>query len=63
MRQECLMAYTLCLPQEQIELPAVPSEPLPEKIPGTRLVMSFVERCLLEQSMISGPLGPALPPW
>lgn len=37
MRQECLMACTLCLPQEQIELPAVPSEPLPEKIPGTRL--------------------------
>ena len=63
MGRECLTAFTLCLPQEQIELPAVPSEPLPEKIPGTRLVMSFGEQCLLEQIMISRPLGPALPPW
>ena len=34
----CLTAFTLCFSQEQMELPEVPSEPLPEKIPGTHFV-------------------------
>uniref|UniRef100_A0A8B9YKV2 Charged multivesicular body protein 6 n=1 Tax=Bos mutus grunniens TaxID=30521 RepID=A0A8B9YKV2_BOSMU len=61
--EDAILEELDAITQEQIELPAVPSEPLPEKIPGTRLVMSFGERCLLEQIMISRPLGPALPPW
>ena len=31
---------SLCLLQEQLDLPEVPSEPLPEKKPGTLLVLS-----------------------
>uniref|UniRef100_A0A8C4LDN9 Charged multivesicular body protein 6 n=1 Tax=Equus asinus asinus TaxID=83772 RepID=A0A8C4LDN9_EQUAS len=52
--EDAILEELNAITQEQIELPEVPSEPLPEKIPGTLLVLS------LENSEFCGTCPPCL---
>uniref|UniRef100_A0A8C7B9W9 Charged multivesicular body protein 6 n=1 Tax=Neovison vison TaxID=452646 RepID=A0A8C7B9W9_NEOVI len=57
--EEAILEELNAITQEQIELPEVPSEPLPEKKPGTLLVLSFREHGFPGQSKMPGPQGPS----